>query len=251
MHGCRNRPDVCGCSRCVSDHAAPWFSLVAAALPIRSGRSFGQFDPHFRNKVLPPCIALGEILARTTAMQNLKPHKVALVIALMFPLAAYAQSGGGGSGGGSGGGAGGGGSAGGAASGPSAGTGSAAGSPNAGSAGAGTAGVSGVPSGPANVGGLNNSGNDPSGAGNAAKIPTSPGTNAAGTANSSGAPSSASTGAGSSTSTTTGAAGNRAGGGAGRVDGVTNPGPAVAGDAEINAENKKVDSKIKSICKGC
>ena len=130
-----------------------------------------------------------------TAMRNLNPQKLVMVIALMCPLAAYAQS----SGGGSSGGGTGGGSAGGAASGPSAGSGSAVGSPNAGSAGAGTAGVSGVPSGPANVGGLNNSGNDPSGAGNAAKVPNPPGTNAAGTANSSGG-----------ASATTGSAGNRA-----------------------------------------
>src|SRR6202022_4094986 len=46
--------------------------------------------------------------------------------------------------------------------------------------------VSGVPNGPANAGGLNNSGNDPSGAGNSAKVPTNPGTNSLGTANSSG-----------------------------------------------------------------
>jgi hypothetical protein len=36
MHGRRNRPHVCGCSRCVSDHTARGFSLVAAP-PIRSG----------------------------------------------------------------------------------------------------------------------------------------------------------------------------------------------------------------------
>ena len=168
---------------------------------------------------------------RVTTMQNLTPHKLFVVIALMCPLAAYAQGSGGGSAGSS--------SAGGAASGPSAGTGSATGSPNAGSAGAGTAGVSGVPSGPANAGGLNNSANDPSGAGNAAKVPTTPGTNAAGTANSSGTP----------PGTTTGSAGNRAGGG--RVDGATEPGSGDAIDAEINAENRKANAKIKSICRGC
>src|SRR2546421_3021395 len=102
---------------------------------------------------------------------------IVAIALLVSPVISFAQSG---SGGGS--------SAGGAASGPSAGTGSAAGSPNAGSPGAGTAGVSGVPSGPANVGGLNNSGNDPSGAGNSAKIASPPGTNSAGTANSSGSP---------------------------------------------------------------
>lgn len=170
-------------------------------------------------------------LTKVTTMQNSSLRNVAMVIALMCPLAAYGQSSGGA----------GGGSAGGAASGPSTGTGSAAGSPNAGSAGAGTAGVSGVPSGPASAGGLNNSANDPSGAGNAAKATTPPGTNSAGTANSSGSPS-------SGTTTTTGSAGNRAGN---RIDGVANPGPAVAGDAEIDAENRKANAKIKSICKGC
>ncbi len=62
-------------------------------------------------------------------MQNFTSPKWLMVIALMCPLAAYAQ-GSGGSGGGTGGA-----SAGGAASGPSAGTGSATGSPNAGAAG--------------------------------------------------------------------------------------------------------------------
>ena len=174
--------------------------------------------PRGWNKLNLLCIVNGREFTRITAMQTLGPHKLLMVIALMFPLAAYAQSGGGSSGGGSAGG-----SAGGAASGPSAGTGSAAGSPNAGSAGAGTAGVSGVPSGPASVGGLNNSGNDPSGAGNAAKLNTSPGTNAAGTANSSGSASSGGMN-GESSSTTTGAAGNRAGQGPGRIDGVASPG---------------------------
>jgi hypothetical protein len=32
---------------------------------------------------------------------------------------------------------------------------------------------------------------------------------------------------------------------------VTEPGPPTAGDAEIDAENRKANAKIKSICKGC
>ena len=37
----------------------------------------------------------------------------------------------------------------------------------------------------------------------------------------------------------------------GRIDGTTQKGPAMEGDAEISAENAKVDKKVKSICKGC
>jgi hypothetical protein len=102
-----------------------------------------------------------------------------------------------------------------------------------------------VPSGPANVGGLNNSGNDPSGAGNSAKSPAPPGTNTLGTANSSGSP-------GAAAGVTTGTANNGAlAGNGGRIDGTVTPGPSMPGDAEIKAENPKVDAKIKSICKGC
>jgi hypothetical protein len=150
----------------------------------------------------------------------------AALVLLVSPIGSFAQSGGGASGG----------SAGGAASGPSAGTGSAAGSPNAGSAGAGTAGVSGVPSGPANAGGLNNSGNDPSGAGKAGKVVSQPppGTNSLGTANSSGS------------SMTTGSAGSRAAGGAPAATG-----PQTNGDVAIDQEDKAIDRKLKSICRGC
>jgi hypothetical protein len=102
-------------------------------------------------------------------------------------------------------------------------------------------GVSGVPSGPANAGGLNNSGNDPSGAGNSAKVPTAPGTNNLGTANSSGSAGSAGSGRSTTTGTATG----------GRIDGTVTQGPAMPGDAEIRAEDPVVDKKIKSICKGC
>jgi hypothetical protein len=150
---------------------------------------------------------------------------IVAIALLIGPIHSFAQSSG----------------AGGAASGPSAGSGSAAGSPSAGSAGAGTAGVSGVPSGPANAGGLNNSGNDPSGAGNLGKVatPPAPGTNSAGTANSSG--SSATTGS----SGTTGSTSTRAAGGTDAT------GPNKSGDVAIGAEDKAVDRKLKSICKGC
>ena|ERR1700731_885915 len=116
--------------------------------------------------------------------------------------------------------------------------GSAVGSPNAGSAGAGSAGVNGVPSGPANAGGLNNSGNDPSGAGNSGKVVSEPppGTNGAGTANSSGSPATGS-------SMTTGSAGSRAGTAA--------TGPQTKGDAALDRENRDIDRKLKSICRGC
>jgi hypothetical protein len=166
-------------------------------------------------------------------MPTLLPAKLLIAAVLLNPAASLAQGGGGAGGGSAGGSSAGSASPGGAASGPSVGTGSAVGSPNAGSAGAGTQGLSGVPSGPANPAGLNNSGNDPSGAGNSAKVAAPPpGTNTLGTANS--------TGSGA----TTGTAG-------GRIDGTVTPGPSMPGDAEIRAEDPKVDAKIKSICRGC
>jgi hypothetical protein len=177
----------------------------------------------------PACVGL----PKEFPMSRISVMASAIAIAMVVvPVGSFAQSGGGA----------GGGSAGGAASGPSAGGGSAVGSPSAGSAGAGTAGVSGVPSGPASAGGLNNSLNDPSGAGNSGKVVSQPppGTNSAGTANSSG-----SSAAGSSM--TTGSAGSRAG-----VGGTASTGPQAPGDiANVEKENKKVDRKIKSICRGC
>jgi hypothetical protein len=88
-----------------------------------------------------------------------------------------------------------------------------------------------MPSGPANAGGLNNAGNDPSGVGNSAKVaaPPAPGTNSAGTANSSGP---------------------AANSGAGVTTGSANA-PSASGDAALNAENKAIDRKLKSICRGC
>jgi hypothetical protein len=150
---------------------------------------------------------------------------VAAITILISPAISFAQSTGG--------------SAGGSSAGSSS-SGSAAGSPSAGSAGAGSQGVTGVPPGPAAPGGLNNAGEDPSGAANASRraSPTTPGTNAAGTAQSSG--SGVNTGSG----VTTGS-GRSAGSGTGMT------GPQRSGDAAINEENKEVDRKIKSICRGC
>jgi hypothetical protein len=93
-----------------------------------------------------------------------------------------------------------------------------------------------VPSGPANAGGLNNSVNDPSGAGNPGKVVSQPppGTNSLGTANSSGS------------SMTTGSAGGRAAGG-----GTAATGPQTSGDVAVGKEDKAIDKKIKSICRGC
>jgi hypothetical protein len=87
---------------------------------------------------------------------------------------------------------------------------------------------------------LNNAGEDPGGAANASRLasPPAPGTNAAGTAQSSGA------GVNTDSGVTTGS-----GRGAGSATNMT--GPHTSGDAEINAENKEVDRKIKSICRGC
>jgi hypothetical protein len=99
--------------------------------------------------------------------------------------------------------------------------------------------VSGVPSGPANAGGLNNSLHDPSGAGNASKTVIPPGTNSAGTANSSGSASARS-------ESTTGAASTRLPAG-----GTSVTGPSGTGDAAVDAQDRTVHRKIKSICKGC
>ena len=158
---------------------------------------------------------------------------------------------------GGGGGAGGGGPGGGAAS-----TGSASGTPNAGSAGAGSLGVNRMPQGPANAAGLNNTGNDPSGIENAPNpnrgtttgranpstnspqmpqrgtnsVGTARGTNSVGTANSSGVG-----GDGTLRSNGTRAPGRNA-------PTTTKEGPS---NSQIDAENKKVDQMVKSICRAC
>jgi hypothetical protein len=113
-----------------------------------------------------------------------------------------------------------------------------------------------VPSGPASAGGLNNSANDPSGAGNASKLSTAPGTNTLGTANASGSPAGSTVGqAGNGGSNLNNGTANRAGGATGgRIDGTVTDGPALPGDDVIrkeDAQDSKVDQKIKGICKGC
>ncbi len=137
---------------------------------------------------------------------------VAAITILISPAMSLAQSAGGSSAGGS--------------------SGSAAGSPSAGSAGAGSQGISGVPPGPAAPGGLNNAGEDPSGAANSVRraSPPAPGTNTLGTAQSSGR------GVNTESGVTTGS---------GRSAGSESV------DAAISDENKAVDRKIKSICRGC
>jgi hypothetical protein len=190
-----------------------------------------------------------------------------LALALMISagsLPAQAQGGGGGGGGGgsSSGGASAGGAAAGAANGPSR-TGSAVGSPNAGAAGAGNAAVSGVPNGPGNAAGLNNSINDPSGAGNSEKLPTTAtpqGT--VGRAN----PASSSRSeeriggnrANPEDAAVPGTSGSPAADGALRSNGTTMPGSSRQtattdrnSDATIDAENRKLDRAVGSICKGC
>lgn len=100
-------------------------------------------------------------------------------------------------------------------------------------------------------GSLNNSVNDPSGARNASKVPsvTAPGTNSLGTANSTG----------SSRRDRQRLVGvsddriplNRSGGqSGGRIDGTTKRSD-MLGDDEVRGEDRTVDKKIKSICKGC
>jgi hypothetical protein len=95
---------------------------------------------------------------------------------------------------------------------------------------------------------LNNTGN-----GNTAKGFNTPGTNSAGTANSSG--STPGEGGAPMGSTTVGTANNPARGATGgRIDGTVTQGPEMPGDNAIrneSSEDSKVDKKIKSICKGC
>jgi hypothetical protein len=123
-----------------------------------------------------------------------------------------------------------------------------------------------VPNGPANVGGLNNSGNDPSGVGNAAKSPDTPVNNTVGTANSSNRAST--TNSSASNAANPGNRGNPsfarssdipASGGVPQQNGTTGMsgnGQATQtteqpSDAQIDSENRKLDEKVKSICKGC
>jgi hypothetical protein len=150
------------------------------------------------------------------------------LIAAASVQASYAQGGGGGGGGG-GSASSGGGSTGGASSGGS------VGSPSTGSAGAGSLGVSGVGNAPnfnqgTTTGLANRPANSPqpNPADGDQRNLASPqrGTNSVGTANSSGV------------------------GGSGRSSGPTRTKEG-ASDAQIDAENRKADQKVRSICKGC
>ena len=102
------------------------------------------------------------------------------------------------------------------------------------------AGVSGIPRGPGNAGGLNNSLNDPSGVGNAAKVapPAAPSLNPP--ANPSGFPPASSRAAPSSASTL----GTRT-----RRVGRHLSGRAAA--AALNENDRLLNRKLKSICRGC
>ncbi|KRR26002.1 hypothetical protein [Bradyrhizobium retamae] len=128
---------------------------------------------------------------------------VAAITILISPVTSFAQS----------------------AGGTSAGSPGTTGSPGAGSAGVGTPGVTGVSPSPTTPGGLNNAGQDPSGTANPSRLapPPPPGTNTAGTAQSSGR---------------------------GVTTGSARPGSSTD-DAVINEENKTVDRKMKGICRGC
>ena len=177
---------------------------------------------------------------------------IASIIAIAVvvgPLGSMAQTGGGGAGGGSAGGGTGGTSAG-SPSGGSTGAGragvttapsnpaNATASPNPGSAGTGTPGVTRTPSDTGNAGGINNSAINPGGPNNSGTVasepPPPPGTNSLGTANASGS------------SVTTGSARNRA-----QRGGTAATGPQRESDIAIDGENKEIDRKIKSICRGC
>jgi len=170
-----------------------------------------------------------------------------LTVALLFaPVTAVAQSSGGGSSGGGAGGASGGGTSSGVSS-PTTSTNGASGP-----AANGDTHASQVPNGSGFVDNNNNVTNrvqnlqtTPS----AQNPQVTPGTNTAGTANSSG---------GTATSRTVGSAGSVTGGnraaGNSRIDGTVTNGPAMPGDDVIRAEDSQdsgVDKKIKSICKGC
>jgi hypothetical protein len=211
------------------------------ALPFRSKSGNALQAP----ELLASLLVLERVVCHGVAVERSFPMpcslcKLVLVAALLSPMSALAQ-GGGGAGGGSAGGASSSGAAAGAASSP-------AGAHGVGSAGASSA--LGAPE-PANVGGINNSSNT-GGAGNAAKAVNTPGTNSAGTANSSG---STSSGGAPKGSTTVGTSGNPAGGATGgRIDGTVTQGQPMQGDDAIRMESSqdsKVDKKIKSICKGC
>src|SRR4051812_12399895 len=208
-------------------------------------------------------------------MQKQFLAKFVVVAALLFPVSSFGQGGGGG-GGSSGGGSAGGASAGGAASGGGAattgagtatGTGTATGSTATGAATGSTA-TGSTATGTSTGSGVNNSGTGtataPSNTGAPAGTINSPGTNNASTGLTQGTDQAASPAApGTNTSgtaistgsgragTTTGTARNQGAANGNRIDGTVTPGPSMPGDAEIRAEDPKVDAKIKSICRGC
>jgi hypothetical protein len=101
------------------------------------------------------------------------------------------------------------------------------------------AGVSGIPRGPGNAGGLNNSLNDPSGVGNAAKVapPAAPSLNPP--ANPSGFPPASSRAAPSSASTL-----------GTRIRVARHPSRR-DGAAALNENDRLLNRKLKSICRGC
>jgi hypothetical protein len=180
---------------------------------------------------IPRCQTLRGTIALERAWSSLEKTAMKLQsIALAFTLTlasslVYAQGGSSG------------GSTGGGASSSSAGASSAAGSSNAGSAAAGTTGSNGAPAGAANAAGnasnfgagtttglANPSGSSPNGEIRNAPSPP-PGTNMLGTAQSSGLP-----GGGASAPTRT------------STDDT---------DAKIDSENRRLDDRVKSICRGC
>jgi len=120
-----------------------------------------------------------------------------------------------------------------------------------GSVGAGTAAVNGIPNGPANAAGLNNSGNDPSGAGNAAKVVTPPGIQSQGPNSGTSSAATGNAGSSSGTSTRANSTVTTGSGIGGRATGKPTTTTDAHSDAAIDAENRKLDRKIKSICKGC
>jgi hypothetical protein len=178
----------------------------------------------------------------------MKLHMIALALLICLgPSPVLAQSGGGG-----------GGSSGGSAGGSSAGTSGAAGSPSAGSAGAGSLGTNGVPRGPANAGGLNNADNDPSGAGNAPRFNPGTTTGIANPAPSNGDVRNSSGPPRGTNNLGTAQASGQGGGGSLRSNGKRMPGantPTTTSeqstDDVINAENRRLDHALNSICRGC
>lgn len=166
----------------------------------------------------------------------MKPHAIMLTLLIcVAPSTVLAQSSGGGSSVGS--------SAGGAASGPSA-----AGSPSAGSAGAGSLGTNGVPPGPANSAGLNNAGNDPSGVGNAPRFNSGTTTGVANPSQSNRDVQSSTVAPRGTNSAGTAQASGQGGGGRRSAPTRTSE---QGTDAVINAENRRLNHALNSICRGC